>query len=90
LWPSSCKRKGRTILVSKLFNGSELPSYLWKDKRNLLFNIWKNRVTLKLKNWKAGGAKIQPPFPGNFPLCVGCNVEFLQPFNYQEWFNSSI
>jgi hypothetical protein len=45
---------------------------------------------IKVENGKAGGAKIQPPFPGNFPLCVGCNVEFLQPFNYQEWFNSSI
>jgi hypothetical protein len=45
---------------------------------------------IKVENWKAGGAKMQPSFPGNFLLCVGCNVEFLQPFNYQEWFNLSI
>jgi hypothetical protein len=38
---------------------------------------------IKVENWKAGGAKIQPSFPGNFLLCVGCNVEFLQPFNYK-------
>jgi hypothetical protein len=55
-------RKGRTILVSKLFNGSELPSYLWKDKRNLLFNIWKNRVTLKLKIGKLEELKFNHHF----------------------------
>jgi len=48
LWPSSCKRKGRTNMVSKQFNDStELPGYLWKDKRDC--NISKKGVTLKLK-----------------------------------------
>jgi hypothetical protein len=41
LWPSSCKRKGRTNMVSKQFNDSELPGYLWKDKRDC--NIWKKK-----------------------------------------------
>jgi hypothetical protein len=45
---------------------------------------------MKVEKGKAVGAKIQPPFPGNFLLRVGCNVDFLQPFNCQEWFNLSI
>jgi hypothetical protein len=35
------------------------------------------KSNIKVENWKAGVAKIQPSFPGNFLLCVGCNVEFL-------------
>jgi hypothetical protein len=85
LWPSSCKRKGRTILVSKQFNGSELPGYLWKDKRNSLFNIWKNRVTLKLKIGKLEELKFNHLFQETScsVSADGCNVEFLQPFNYK-------
>nr|TKR71291.1 hypothetical protein D5086_0000302020 [Populus alba] len=58
--PPGTEKEERFWFPSYICNGSELPSYLWKDKRNC--NIWKNRVTLKLKIGKLEERKFNHHF----------------------------